>query len=95
LGLLTDTLTIVSKDEMLRRIHQDYLELPDVRLSLTQAQRVWQLDERTCAELLESLIESGLLHRSHDGTYGLSPRGVLESDRFAEADLYETVGAGS
>ena len=68
---LTDTLVIVSKDEMLRRIHCDYLEMPDLRLSRAQAQRVWQLDEHTCTELLESLTDGGLLQRSHDGMYAL------------------------
>jgi hypothetical protein len=69
---LTETLTIVSKDEMLRRIHSDYLEMPDLRLSPSQAQRVWQLDEQTCTELLKSLTEEGLLQRTTDGTYALN-----------------------
>ena len=68
---LTKRLVIVSKDEMLRRIHGDYLEMPDLRLSRAQAQRVWELDERTCTDLLESLTKDGLLERSHDGTYAL------------------------
>ena len=68
---MTETLIIVSKDEMLRRIHCDYLDMPDLRLSRPQAQRVWQLDEQTCTRLLESLTEDGLLHRGHDGMYAL------------------------
>jgi len=75
---LTETLVIVSKDEMLRRIHRDYLEMPDLRLSAPQAQRVWQLDEQTCTNLLESLREDGLLHRSHDGTYVLAAYSVSQ-----------------
>jgi hypothetical protein len=73
---LTETLVIVSKDEMRRRILGDYLDMPDLRLSPTQAQRVWQLDPQTCTELLESLADDGLLHRSHDGTYVLGPTGT-------------------
>jgi len=57
---------------MLRRIHNDYLEMPDLRLSQSQAQRVWQLDEQTCIELLNSLTEEGLLQRTTDGTYALN-----------------------
>jgi hypothetical protein len=68
---LTERLVIVSKDEMLRRIQCDYLEMPDLRLSRAQAQRVWQLDEGTCTQLLDSLAENGLLQRGHDGTYAL------------------------
>jgi len=63
---------------MLRRIHCDYLEMPDLRLSRAQAQRVWQLDEDTCTQLLESLTEDGRLHRSHDGMYALIEDGVRQ-----------------
>jgi hypothetical protein len=84
----------VSKDEMMRRIHQDYLEMPDLRLSPVQVQRVWQLDEPTCTELLESLTGNGLLRRSHDGTYGLPSDSGL-ADPLSDASVFETVGAGS
>jgi DNA-binding IclR family transcriptional regulator len=56
---------------MLRRILGDYLDMPDLRLSPAQAQRVWQLDEHTCTQLLESLTENGSLDRRQDGTYSL------------------------
>jgi hypothetical protein len=56
---------------MRRRIHRDYLEIPGLRLSRRQAQRVWQLDEQTCVQLLESLAQDGYLQRWHDGTYAL------------------------
>jgi hypothetical protein len=75
--LLTKTLVIISKDEMLRRILSDYLEMPDLRLSLAQAQRVWEVDEETCTQLLESLTEDGLLHRNYDGTYTLPVEGSV------------------
>jgi hypothetical protein len=75
---LTEQLVIVSRDEMLRRIQCDYLEMPDLRLSRAQAQRVWQLDERTCTQLLDSLAENGLLQRDHDGTYALLADRAIE-----------------
>ncbi len=71
---MRESLVIVSKDEMLRRILGDYLDMPDLRLSPAQAQRVWQLDEHTCAQLLESLTENGSLDRGQDGTYSLHER---------------------
>jgi len=77
---LRESLVIVSKDEMLRRIHCDYLEMPDLQLSPAHAQRVWELDEHTCRELLESLTEDGLLDRGRDGTYRLRPMEPVASN---------------
>lgn len=64
-----DTLTIVTRDAMLHRIRGEYLDMPGLRLTRPQAQRLWGLDEPTCAQLLDSLAEARFLHRKDDGTY--------------------------
>jgi hypothetical protein len=94
LGVLTVPLVIVTREEMLRRIHQDYVEMPDLRLSRLQAQRVWQLDERTCTDLFESLIEGGLLRQGHDGAYVLAAHDP-RTPPFLRDSMFEAVGAGS
>lgn len=66
---MSDTLTIVTTDHILRRIRSEYLEMPGLRLTQRQAQRLWGLDEPTCAQLLDSLTEARFLHRRDDGTY--------------------------
>ena len=52
---------------MLGRIRGEFLEMPGLRLTDAQARRLWGLDDRTCAALLEALVDAKLLVRSTDG----------------------------
>jgi hypothetical protein len=56
-------------DQLLRRVHAEYLEMPGLSLTLSQARRLWQLDEDTCATVLDALIGSGFLTRTSTGTF--------------------------
>ena len=85
---MSETLTIVTRDAMLRRIRGEYLEMPGLRLTRQQAQRLWGLDEPTCAQLLDSLAEAKFLHRKDDGTYGRLTDGAVA------APLLRTANAG-
>ena len=38
---------------LLRRIRSEFLEMPGLRLSREQAQRLWALDAATCDRVLE------------------------------------------
>jgi hypothetical protein len=60
---------VISREEMLRRICGEYLEMPGLRLQCAQAQRLWGLDEETCAELLDFLVEQRFLQRTESGSY--------------------------
>jgi len=60
---------IISRDQIVRRIRGEYLEMPGLRLTRAQAQRLWGLDEQTCVQLLDSLTEDRFLLRRIDGTY--------------------------
>lgn len=53
----------------LQRICGEYLEMPGLRLTLKQAQRLWGLDEETCARSLEFLVESRFLARTGRDSY--------------------------
>ena len=68
---------IVSREQIVRRIRGEYLEMPGLRLTRPQAQRLWGLDEQTCAQLLDSLTEDRFLLRRGDGTYARLTGGVL------------------
>ena len=61
---MTEPLSIVNTDYMLRRIRSEYLEMPGLRLTRRQAQRLWGLDESTCAQLVDSLTETKFLRRT-------------------------------
>ena len=62
-------------DVMLQRIYGEFLEMPGMRLTLSQAQRLWGLDERTCQVLLDYLVDTKFLCRSARGNYGRSSDG--------------------
>jgi hypothetical protein len=56
-------------ERIARRIAGEYRELPGLRLTLAQAQRLWSLDRRTCESLLASLVERSVLLRTPEGIY--------------------------
>jgi hypothetical protein len=60
--------------DLLRLICVEYLEMPGLRLTPEQAQRFWRLDEATCAELLNSLVDISFLRRMRDGRYARADR---------------------
>lgn len=62
-------------DVILQRIYGEFLEMPGMRLTLSQARRLWGLDERTCQVLLEYLVDTKFLSRSAHGNYGRSSDG--------------------
>jgi hypothetical protein len=61
---MTTTLEHSATSALARRIRGEFLEMPGLRLNLPQAQRLWGLDEACCREVLEALVETGVLARS-------------------------------
>jgi len=56
-------------EDALRRIRGEYLEMPGLRLTMAQAQRLWNLDRQTCEQLLSSLVASRFLAKTRDGSF--------------------------
>jgi Fic family protein len=54
---------------LLRRIQREYQEMPGLRLTQAQAQRLWDLDAKTSRAVLATLTERGFLKRTAAGTY--------------------------
>ena len=50
-------------------IQMEYVELPELRLTFWQAQRLWNLSEELCERALAALMASGFLARTPDGSY--------------------------
>ncbi len=80
---------LLAEEPLLRRIWGEYAELPGLRLTRQQAQRLWAVDESTCTALLESLVSAKLLVQGADGRYA---RHVERSSppvqtRMAKADV--------
>ncbi len=58
------------RDDLLaRRIRSEYLEMPGLNLTLTQAQRMWNLRRDECERLLEDLVDAGFLSRTEIGLF--------------------------
>jgi hypothetical protein len=55
--------------EVLRRIRGEFLEMPGLRLTPAQAQRLWRLDETSCAEVLGVLVAARFLAKTRDGAF--------------------------
>ena len=49
--------------DLVSLIRAEYREIPGLSVTLPQAARLWNADQRQCREALEALIDEGFLHR--------------------------------
>ena len=56
-------------DDALRRVQGEYLEMPGLRLTPAQAQRLWGLDREACDALLGALVDTKFLYRTREGAF--------------------------
>ena len=56
-------------DEVLQRIQGEYSEMPGLRLTAAQAQRLWGLERAVCDELLGALVDAKFLSQTRDGAF--------------------------
>lgn len=54
---------------LLRRIRSEFREMPGLRLTPAQAQRLFGLDPHHCGSILGALVDAGFLTKTHAGTY--------------------------
>ena len=57
----------------LELIQAEYREMPGLNLTVSQAQRLWGLDNSTCAFVLTTLVERRVLRQTTGGTYLRGP----------------------
>jgi hypothetical protein len=56
-------------DEVLQRIQGEFVEMPGLRLTPAQAQRLWGLERDTCNALLGALVDARFLEQTRDGAF--------------------------
>jgi hypothetical protein len=56
-------------DNVLQRIQGEFAEMPGLRLTPAQAQRLWGLDRKVCDQLLEALVQANFLSQTRDGSF--------------------------
>jgi hypothetical protein len=55
--------------ETVQLIQMEYAEMPDLKLTFRQAQRLWSLSADLCERALTSLVGSGFLTLTSSGFY--------------------------
>ena len=56
-------------EQMLRRIQGEFMEMPGLRLTCRQAQRLFNLDAIVCEALLAALVDVRFLVQTADGLF--------------------------
>ena len=56
-------------DNVLQRIQGEFSEMPGLRLTPAQAQRLWGLDRTVCEQLLDVLVKANFLSQTRDGSF--------------------------
>ena len=56
-------------DDVLQRIQGEFVEMPGLRLTAAQAQRLWGLDRDVCDALLGALVDAKFLLQTRDGAF--------------------------
>lgn len=55
--------------DLLLRIQSEYREMPGLSLTVPQAQRLWGVDQNTCALALAMLVERRALKQTRSGRF--------------------------
>ncbi len=63
----------------IERLRAEFLEMPGLRLNVTQIQRLCGVDETLCQKVLDALVDVKFLRVNHDGTYARLTDGLYPS----------------
>ena len=55
---------------LLNRIRTEFLEMPGLRLTLQQMQRLYGIERTMCLSILDALVDTGFLCVKTNGAYG-------------------------
>jgi hypothetical protein len=75
------------------RIQVEYIEMPDLKLTLAQIRRLCDLPEDLCEPAVAALLQAGFLWRAPDGKFvrralGRAGREISESDIDPRASFF-------
>jgi hypothetical protein len=68
------------------RLRSEFLEMPGLRLTRWQVQRLCGIDEEICHVILDALVDAKFLRLHSDGTYALVGDGEPARARLARTD---------
>ena len=59
----------INQEEAMSRIAMEYIEMPDLKLTVDQARRLWNIPEPVCRVALASLVARGFLLQTRHGAF--------------------------
>jgi hypothetical protein len=74
-------------ERLFERVRAEYLEMPGLRLTCEQVQRLCGIERTVCQMVLNALVDERFLCVKPDGHYALSTDGEIPYPRAANADL--------
>jgi hypothetical protein len=77
----------MSNNPLLGRIRAEYLEMPGLRLTLDQAQRLCGVERGLCKTVLDALVAARFLCIKPDGAYARTCDGEFPPALPAKSDL--------
>ena len=75
----------VSNEHLLNRIRAEFMEMPGLRLTREQVQRLCGVEQTLCQPVLDRLVETKFLRVSVDGMYARLGEGDVARPRPAKA----------
>lgn len=57
------------REEIVDRVKGEFIEMPGLRLTESQARRMWSLEPSLCTAVLTELVDNGFLLRTRDGAF--------------------------
>jgi hypothetical protein len=72
---------------LLTRLRAEYLEMPGLRLTLEQAQRLCDVERALCKTVLDALVADKVLCVKSGGTHARLTEGIISRPRPVKADL--------
>jgi hypothetical protein len=71
-------------NDILQRVRGEFLEMPGLRLTAAQAQRLWNLDALVCESLLNAMVDARFLVRTADGAFTQSELSARAKGRVSD-----------
>jgi hypothetical protein len=66
---------------LIERGRAEFLEMPDLRLTIEQAERLWGVRRTVCQAVLDALVDAKFLRRKPNGVYARLTEGSLSPQR--------------
>ncbi len=89
LRMFPDRRDFASREQLLRRIRAEFDEMPCLRLTFGQAQRLFGLRPDVCERVLQTLVAEHTLTRAIDGRFGVQAELAWRSRLFRTAGPQE------